>query len=44
VPGLCNIGADTEGIDPPTFIPALLVSLFLGGLSPPRAKNFLGSP
>jgi hypothetical protein len=41
-----HIGADTggmKGIDPPTFIPALLVLLFLGGLSPPAGKQFLGS-
>jgi hypothetical protein len=37
------IGADTggmRGIDPPTFIPALLVLLFLGGLSPRKQKIF----
>jgi hypothetical protein len=37
------IGADTggdRGIDPPTFIPTLLVLLFLGGLSPTSKKFF----
>jgi hypothetical protein len=36
-----SIGADTGGMEEsiPTFIPALLVSLFLGGLSAPRAKK-----
>jgi hypothetical protein len=29
-----------EGVDPPTFIPALLVLLFLGGLSPASKKIF----
>ena len=32
-----------RGIDPPTFIPTLLVLLFLGGLSPREQTNLLGS-